>query len=128
MVEFLLEQSEKVDSIISISSTPEKKSSSSYFGDVDESDSSWSIGSMPDRTEDLKLLFNGAKSMFLDDEQTKFIPGILCDQNYVRFFYSVSAYFIIQGMRCSTPKKSDGTTAEKKDSNGARNDETEPME
>lgn len=50
-------------------------------------DESWSIGTIPDRTEDLKLLFGGAKSLFLED----FDPGKI--KNMPIFIQLVSPLF-----------------------------------
>ncbi|XP_031638765.1 uncharacterized protein LOC116350908 isoform X2 [Contarinia nasturtii] len=45
-----------------------------YLADEsDQTDSSWSIGTLPDRTEDLKLLYAGAKSVFV--EQSKIVAS-----------------------------------------------------
>lgn len=59
-------------------------------------DESWSIGTIPDRTEDLKLLFGGAKSLFLED----FDPGKI--KNMPIFIQLVSPLFFQIRLRNGT--------------------------
>lgn len=72
---------------------------------VSSNDESWSIGSIRDRTEDLKLLFGGAKSLFLED----FDPGKI--RNMPIFIQLVSPLFckFVSGMEHSTPTKLNDT-------------------